>query len=74
MKRFIAFIGGANSGIQTREKAIAWASAQMTQKTNIESVHIAEVIEVVERVVPAVEINRYHPVPDEVPERKVAQF
>lgn len=59
MKKFIAFYSGSTSGIQTKEKAIAWASAQMSQKMGLDQVHIAEVIEVVERTVPCVEVKSF---------------
>lgn len=58
MKKFIAFINGSNSGIQTHEKAVEWAQNQMTAG-KWDKIHIAEVIEVVERTVPAVKVNSF---------------
>lgn len=59
MKKFIAFNGSVNSGIQTKEKAVEWATAQMSQKHGLDKVHIAEVVEVVERTVPAVKVTSF---------------
>lgn len=59
MKKFIAFNGAANSGIQTKEKAVEWASTQMGQKHGLDKVHIAEVVEVVERTVPAFKVTSF---------------
>lgn len=59
MKKFIAFNGAANSGIQTKEKAVEWASTQMGQKHGLEKVFISEVIEVVERTVPSFKVTSF---------------
>lgn len=53
MKRFIAFHGSANSGIQTKEKAHEWA-ANLLGMGKVGAVHVAEVIEVVERATPII--------------------
>jgi hypothetical protein len=58
MKKFIAFVSGSNSGIQTYDKAVDWAQNQMTNG-RIDKIHIAEVIEVVERTVPAVKTSTF---------------
>lgn len=59
MKRYIAFNGSANSGIQTHEKAVEWAKKEMQNKTGLFEVPICEVIELVERVAPVVTIKTY---------------
>jgi predicted ArsR family transcriptional regulator len=59
MKKFIAFNGSANSGIQTHDKAIEWAQKEMAQKTALAAVNICEVMEVVERVAPVITTKRF---------------
>lgn len=59
MNKFIAFNGSSNSGIQTKEKAVEWASTTMTHH-KVDKIHIAEVIEVVERTVPPVKVTPFH--------------
>lgn len=53
MKRFIAFHGSSNSGIQTKEKAHEWA-ANLLGQGKVGAVHVAEVVEVVERAIPVI--------------------
>lgn len=59
MKRYIAFNGSANSGIQTHEKALEWAKKEFGQKPGLTCLHISEVIEVVERVEPVTKTRHY---------------
>lgn len=72
MKKFITFYGSSNSGIQTKEKAIAWASTQMSQKQGLDEVHVAEVIEVVTRTVPTVEVKSFFVALEDNPASKTA--
>lgn len=65
MKKFIAFNGGSNSGIVTAEKAISWATDQLSKQSTLSKVYITEVIEVVERTAPAIKINRFCCEPEE---------
>lgn len=58
MKRYIAFHAGYNSGIATKEKAYEWA-ANFLGQGKVSSVHIAEVIEVVERATPAINTKSF---------------
>lgn len=58
MKKFIAFINGSNSGIQTKERAHEWAANQLGQG-RIDKIHIAEVIETVERAQPTIEVKSF---------------
>jgi hypothetical protein len=53
MKKFITFVNGSNSGIQTYDKAVEWAQKQMVNG-RMDEVHVAEVIEVIERTVPSI--------------------
>ena len=59
MKKFIAFTTNSNSGIKSKDDVIAWANTQLAQKQNLIEVHVAEVIEVVERTVPTTQIRRF---------------
>lgn len=59
MKRFIAFYNSSNSGIQTKDKAIEWATNQMSKTPNISEVHLCEVVNVVERTVPTVVVKDF---------------
>lgn len=59
MKRYIAFNGSSNSGIQTHEKAIEWAKKEIQNKTGLFEVPICAVIETVERVEPVVQVKPY---------------
>lgn len=65
MKKFIAFTSAGNSSIISKEKAIEWAKTQMVQKQSLERVHIAEVIEVVERTEPIVAVKQFFVALDE---------
>lgn len=60
MKRYVAFHGSANSGIRTRDGAIQWASELLGQG-KINQVLITEIVEVVERTSPPVEVKPYIP-------------
>lgn len=70
MKRFIAFHNTSNSGIQTKEYATNWAQELLGQG-KVSKVHIAEVIEVVERSAPPIEVKPFL-VPQDEPVLKVA--
>ncbi len=59
MKKYIAFHGQQNSGIQTKEKAHEWASIVMTKNNSIGTVHVCEVIETVERTTPPIVVRSF---------------
>lgn len=61
-KSYIAFHSGSQSGIQTHEKAMKWAQDQMTGG-RVDKVHIAQIIEVVERSTPPITVSRFEPEP-----------
>ena len=58
MKRFIAFHGSSNSGIKSKEAATQWATELLGQG-KVASVHIAEIIEVVERSAPPILVKPF---------------
>lgn len=66
MKRYVAFHGNANSGIQTKENAVEWASSLLTD-TKASKVHLCEVIEVIERETIPIVSTPYMP-PQEQPQ------
>lgn len=59
MKRFIAFSGGSNSGITTKEKAREWATQWLTKNVTTVVVHITEVIETADRDTPPITFNQF---------------
>lgn len=71
MKKYIAFLNGSNSGIQTREKAQQWA-ADILGQGKVSCVHVAEVIEVIERAVPIVTMKQFFVATDEPTLKTVA--
>lgn len=54
MKKYIAVNGASTSGIQTHAKALEWAQKEMSNKTALVSVYICEIVEVAERIAPAI--------------------
>lgn len=58
MKRFIAFHGSANSGIKSKEGATQWATELLGQG-KVGHVHIAEIIEIVERSAPPITVKPF---------------
>lgn len=67
MKKYIAFAtngGNCNSGLQTPEKALAWAAKILADRPQIASVYIAEVIEVASRTTPTIETKPFEPMPE----------
>ena len=48
MKNFIAFHGTSNSGLQTRDKALEWAS-NMLSTSKVGKIYLSQVTDVVER-------------------------
>lgn len=59
MKKYLAFHGATNSGIQSKDKAHQWAAHQLSVNTKIDKVHIAEVIETCERTTPTIETKQF---------------
>lgn len=70
MKKYIAFHNSSNSGVQTKEKVHEWA-ANLLGQGKIGTVHVAEVIETVERATPIIEVKAFSTQLDE-PSLKVA--
>lgn len=58
MKRYIAFHNSMNSGIKSKEAALQWAQELLGQG-KVGKVHIAEVIEVVERSAPPISVKQF---------------
>jgi hypothetical protein len=58
MKRFIAFYGSSNSGIQTKDKALKWA-AELLGQGKIGKVHLCEVTDIVERAQPIITMKPF---------------
>lgn len=61
MNKYVAFAAGSNSGIMTKDKAVEWARTRMGTKQTLGHVQIAEVVYVVKRTQPSVEIIHYEP-------------
>lgn len=72
MKRYIAFDGNGNSGIQTKEKATQWAIDRMAKNTAVSTIHIAEIFEVVERAIPPVTVKSFIAVAEDTQLSKAA--
>jgi hypothetical protein len=49
MKKYVAFANQQFSGIVTKEEAQKWAANYLSKHPNLAHVHVAEVLEVVER-------------------------
>ena len=58
MKRYIAFHNSSNSGIRSKEAALQWATELLGQG-KVGLVHLAEVIETVERSAPPIEVKPF---------------
>jgi len=56
MTQFVAFLGGQNSGVTTRDKAIEWASKQLANNHGHKEVFIGEIVAVVERTTPPISV------------------
>lgn len=58
MKRYVAFHNSMCSGIQSKEKVLQWATELLGQ-VKVGKVHVAEVIEVVERSTPPISVKPF---------------
>jgi hypothetical protein len=59
MKKYLAFHGSINSGIQTKDKAHDWAAQQLAVNSKIDKVYVAEVVETCERTTPTIETKQF---------------
>ncbi len=59
MKKYVAFTTNSNSGITTLEKASDWAANQLGTKLALSHVHVAEVIQIVERASPLISTKSF---------------
>ncbi len=59
MKKYMAFVQGANSGIVTKENAEKWAAKILADRPQTQIVHICEVIATCERTTPTVETKQF---------------
>lgn len=58
MKKFIAFHGTSNSGVQTREKALHWAS-DMLNTTKAGKIYLTEITDTIERANVPIEVKPF---------------